>query len=44
MTHPPASEEEEQNLLDIAETDLKSAKYARSILKQKYGHEEDDLP
>lgn len=35
---------EEQDLLDIAETDLNSAKYAKNILRVKYGYEEGELP
>jgi len=43
----PSNEErsdEEQDLLDIAETDLDSARFAENILRAKYGYEEDELP
>ena len=35
---------EEQDLLDIADTEIPSAQYARNILRNKYGYEEEELP
>ncbi len=35
---------EEQDLLDIANTDLESARFAKNILRNKYGYEEEELP
>ncbi|WP_155118485.1 hypothetical protein [Halorubrum sp. BV1] len=35
---------EEQDLLDVAATDLQSAKHARRVLQRKYDYEEEELP
>jgi len=47
-TQPQSSDgelsDEEQDLLDIAASELESATYARNILRVKYGYEEEELP
>lgn len=35
---------EEQDLLDIADSDLASAEHARAVLREKFDYREEELP
>lgn len=47
-TQPQSSDDnisdEEQDLLDIAQTDLNSAEFAMNILREKYDYSSEELP